>query len=433
MKPFLFCLCYVVFFCAHSQNYQLIDTTDYDKRKLLISELEKENEIFNKQLKSSYKGRVRKEVLGFYEASQEHFIEIINNKKLLFDHKFQNYIDSLYILLKDNNPLLAEGHDIQLLLSKDPSPNALSLGNGMIVVNIGLFTFLENEHQILSVIAHEISHDLLKHTHESIESRANVNTSLVKHSFSTRGEKYNRGTRSFNLLKALLYEDGQKRRQHEIQADSMGYVLFKNSNSPKSQFIRALKVLKKYDSVPSITLDHSIYKKVFDLPNQPFKTSWIKNEDFNGYNYEFYKSKIDLDSLKDHPELDERIAKLEDTFPELIEENWPNPINTPSFLELKETANQAYVENLHYLNEYGLSIYLILNRLEKDLNDPYYRKWLGINFEALYNAKKGYKVNRYVDRVVPNEQSESYQQFLNFIWNLNLNEIKAIADYYNAP
>jgi hypothetical protein len=86
---------------------------------------------------------------------------------------------------------------------------------------------------------------------------------------------------------------------------------------------------------------------------------------------------------------------------------------------------------LYYVNEYGLSIYLILKRLETTPDDSYYKKWLGINFEALYDAKKKYQLNRYVDRVVPKEQSKSYKQFLNFIWNLNLNEIKTIANYYN--
>jgi hypothetical protein len=32
----------------------------------------------------------------------------------------------------------------------------------------------------------------------------------------------------------------------------------------------------------------------------------------------------------------------------------------------------------------------------------------------------------------PKNQSESYQQFLNFMWNLSLDEIKNIADYYQT-
>jgi hypothetical protein len=74
-----------------------------------------------------------------------------------------------------------------------------------------------------------------------------------------------------------------------------------------------------------------------------------------------------------------------------------------------------------------------LNRLENNYDDNYLKKWLGINFEGLYDAKKKYQLNRYVDRLVPNEQSESYQKFLNFIWNLNLAEIGTIANHYKTP
>ena len=74
-----------------------------------------------------------------------------------------------------------------------------------------------------------------------------------------------------------------------------------------------------------------------------------------------------------------------------------------------------------------------MKRLEEESDDSYYKKWLGINFNAIYEAKKKYQLNRYVDRLVPNKQSESYQKFINFIWNLDLNEIKVIADHYNLP
>jgi uncharacterized protein YaaN involved in tellurite resistance len=46
--------------------------------------------------------------------------------------------------------------------------------------------------------------------------------------------------------------------------------------------------------------------------------------------------------------------------------------------------------------------------------------------------EKNYNLNRYLDRVDPKNQSESYQQFLNFMWNLSLDEIKNIADYYQT-
>ncbi|TGV04393.1 M48 family metalloprotease [Flavivirga rizhaonensis] len=438
MKYISVLACYFILFCSHSQNHQLIDTTDYKKREALIKQFKAKHELFNKQLKTSYKGKIRKEVLNFYKESNSQFLEIIENKKLLFEKGFQNYIDSLCLKLKQKNPKL-KNENISLYLAKNPSPNAFNIGDGTIILNIGLFSFFQNEYQLLSVISHEVAHQVLEHSKKSIEKRAHINTSVLSSSSNTsrsiKTGKYKRGTRSFNLLKDLLYADGEDRRQHEIEADSLGYILYRNMNLPKTEFTNALLLLKKYDSVPAIMVDSTIYTKLFDIPKQPFESHWLKNEDFKDYNYEFYKSKMDLDSLKDHPEIEERITKLKASFLELNSDTKSTqlPLNN-SFNNLNQIAKQSSPENLYYLNEYGLSIYLILNRLETNFNGAnhaYYKKWLGINFEAIHEAKKRYQLNRYVDRLAPNEQSLSYQRFLNFIWNLNLNEIKTIADYYN--
>ncbi|MFV0531986.1 MAG: hypothetical protein ACK5MD_11200 [Flavobacteriales bacterium] len=50
--------------------------------------------------------------------------------------------------------------------------------------------------------------------------------------------------------------------------------------------------------------------------------------------------------------------------------------------------------------------------------------------EQIYQARKEYKLNKYLEQLAPNEQSKSYQQFLIFMWNLNLEELKFISDYY---
>lgn len=433
MKYLLFFCCSYLFSWGFSQSHQIIDTVDYEKHKLLITSFNTKNETFNKQLKTGYKGKFRKEILGLYTEYQAQLEEILENKKLLFDDRFETYVDSLFnIIIASNSALIDK--DIKVFLSKKPSPNAFSIGNGTVIINIGLFSFLENENQLSSVISHEIAHELLEHSHNSIIKRAKLNSSVLGgNSAFTRNlrlKKYNKGTQSFEKLKSLLYKEGTVKRQNEIEADSLGYLLYKNSSAPKEEFLNSLITLKRYDSLPSIALDSTIYYKTFNLPNQAFNNDWMKNEDFEDYNYNFYKDKIDSDSIKDHPEIENRIEKLKQSFPELNSQHSNSIKKDSTFLKLKDLANKAYVENLFYNNEYGLSIYLILKRMENNPKDLYLKKWLGINFNAIYDAKKKYQLNRYVARVVPKEQTKSYQQFLNFIWNLKLSEIKMIADYY---
>ena len=88
-----------------------------------------------------------------------------------------------------------------------------------------------------------------------------------------------------------------------------------------------------------------------------------------------------------------------------------------------------------FSEDYGICIYICMYRLQKEdiaeEDKKYYEKYLGENFQKIYKARKDYTLNRYLDRIEPKEHDESYIQFLSFMWNLNLNEIKNIADFYS--
>ncbi|MES2410249.1 MAG: peptidase M48, partial [Bacteroidota bacterium] len=106
--------------------------------------------------------------------------------------------------------------------------------------------------------------------------------------------------------------------------------------------------------------------------------------------------------------------------------------DSTEFNEISTIAGLEIVPNFYKKEKYGDGIYACLLFLQKeDDHQDYYKIWLGNCFEKIYEGRKNYTLNRYLDRIEPKGQSESYQQFLNFIWNLKLNEIKAIADYYS--
>lgn len=349
---------------------------------------------------------------------------------MVFNPIFTDYLDTLTSEIISKNPEL-KSKNLKFFISRHNSPNALSTGNGVIIINMGLFKHLENEAQLASVIAHEIAHQKLNHTENSIIYNAKLNTSKEKkrQAKEIRRQKYNQYDKAFDILKNLMYTNSKKHRKHESEADSLGYELFKKTKYPKTEFVKALDIMAELDSLPTIKLSEAIYKQVFNLPKQPFKQEWMKKEDFGGYNYNHYKDKIDKDSIESHPEMVERILKLKKAFPKSSETS-NIIIDNLEFKKLQRIARKEDVANLNYLEKYGLSVYLALHRLQKEPNDNYYNSWIGKNFKALYNAKKKYQFNRYVDRLIPKEQDGNYQQFLSFLWNLNLNEMKNIADHY---
>ncbi len=127
----------------------------------------------------------------------------------------------------------------------------------------------------------------------------------------------------------------------------------------------------------------------------------------------------------------ERIIKLETLFPEAKMGEQRNP--GKEYQMLKKLAIQEKLVNLYHIEQYGLSLFLTFIKLQEDIDDSYAKLYVGKNFEALYKAKRKYQFNRHVDIIIPNEQSPDYQQFLSFLWNLKLHELKAFADYYANP
>lgn len=414
-----------------AQNYKVLDTADYKQRIALVKEYKTNFKEFKKHLKKNYKGKFRKEVEFSYENLHKDFTKNIEKKRLVFNPIFDDYLNNLSKKIIDENPILANDN-LRFFVSRHNSPNAMSLGNGVIIINMGLFKYLENEAQLVSVITHEIAHQKLEHAKKNILYKAKLNTSKEKKNEAKeiRRQKYNQYDKAFEIMKDLLYTNSKKHRKQESEADSLGYEMYKKTNYPKVAFINALGIMAELDTLPSIQLKKETYAKIFDLKEQPFKKEWMKIEDFKSYNYDHYKDKVNKDSLKSHPEMLERIKKIKQLFSNIHKSE--NDFDNSDYKKLQNIALKEDVANLNYLEKYGLSIYLSLYRLQKNTEDIYYKQWLGKNFNELYKAKKKYQFNRYVDRLVPNKQDESYQQFISFLWNLKLNEIKVIADYYNA-
>lgn len=432
LKNLLFLILLCVSYTSFGQEIAVIDTTSFEHRKALIKSYENAHKHQYKHLKKSHKGKLRKEIINIYTRSNEQFLKNLRKQRFIFDTRYTRYIDSLINVLKSSNPSLSN-KNLKVYLSKHTSMNAMSIGNDHFIIHLGLFKYLQNEAQLMSVITHEIAHGELNHVEQSIMRQASLGASKVRklQAREIRRQKYNQYDKSFTILKNIMYDDSKKRRIREMEADSLGYLLYKNTGFEKVSFINALKLMEAYDSLPVISLDSTIYERFFNLPKQPFKSEWLQMEEFSSYNYSQYKEKINKDSIKSHPEVRQRIEKLATDFPELSGETEVIKENNSTFLELQKLARQEDIAMLHYLEKYGISIQLILYKLNKDPENSYLKKWLGKNFMALYEAKKKYQLNRYVDRIIPKDQTKSYQQFLNFIWNLRLNELKAIGEYYS--
>lgn len=424
------CIVFVVFVFANncfSQVYKPIDTADYQQRTAFLKTFNSNNEQRIKSLKQHYPGKTGSELVKIYKELGVDFESQVKNKDFIFKSEFDLVIQSLIQRLRKNNPQIPK--DLKILIAKDNTPNAYCLPDGTFVINMGLFSWMDNEQQIGAVIAHELGHQLQEHSLKIVLDIIHHNQLDKATVRSLKATNDDLNKKAFDILKKRIYKKGVEKRKQEIQADSLGYALYKNGDFKKEEFINTLKRLEDFDTISPRKLELETYKKVFNLPKQPFKDRWLKKEDFSLYNYNFYKEKLNKDSLASHPEMTIRIDQLKKIFPEL--NNTSEALKaSQGFMDIKKMARMEVLPNFYHAENYGLGIYASLQFLQDEEDEEYYKKWLGRCFMKIYEARKNYKLNRYLDRINPKKQSESYQQFLNFMWNLNVDEIKNIADYY---
>lgn len=409
------------------QTYKTIDTADYAQRIDFINNYSANNELLIKDLKKKYSGKTGNELSKIYKEVGKSFEKQVRNKDFIFNSVFDAKVKNILDRLRKNNPQIPQ--NLNILIAKDNTPNAYCFADGTFVINMGLFHWLNNDNQLAAVISHELGHKITEHTLKSFMNLINqdqLDKLVVR---DIKSSKENRNQRAFDVLKNRIYRKGAENRKQEMQADSLGYAIFKNSDFKNSEFVNTLKRLEDFDTISPRTLRLETYKKYFALPNQEFKDKWLKKEDFSLYNYNNFNDKLNKDSLKSHPEIALRINHLKKLFPELQTETKDEKASE-SYAVLEKTARMETLPNFYHSEDYGVGIYASLQFLQDGEEEKYYKSWLGKCFAKIYEARKNYNLNRYLDRVDPKNQSESYQQFLNFMWNLSLDEIKNIADYY---
>ena len=387
---------------------------------------------FERKLDDRYAFNVNNELKQNLGDFKEFFYKTFDRGEYIYNSAFNEKIQEIYTEIYTNNPNVPK--DFQVLVSRNISLNAYCFINGTMVVHVGAIHYLENEDQLAGILCHEISHKLLNHSENDL-----VQSAKEKYAKETRKtnralkrQKYNQQKTAFSTLKEKLLNHGKTNRAQEYQADSLGFALLKNTKYRPSEFIRALELSWKYDTIKPTDLTTEIYKQVFDLPNLPFDEGWLNKEDFSGYEYNF-EEKISKDSLKSHPEIAKRIERIKSIFPEIneYEQDTQTSKVDEDYLELRKRARKMQAPNLYDLKKYGFCIYLSLMRIQQGYLVEHHKNWLGQAFKEMHKARKEYKANKYLDRINPEEQSESYQQFINFMWNLRLEEIEKIADHYS--
>lgn len=236
-------------------------------------------------------------------------ITAINNKNFIQETELYGFISGILDQLQAGNSKLLPQKPI-LLIDRSGSVNAYSVGGHIICVNLGLIAFSRNREEIALIIAHELSHDILSHAENSMKERAVWLTSdeYKKSLKEVLDSKYERYSRLKKILEGYTFSRTRHNRYHEHEADSLAVVLLQNSRIAfdAKNFLR----LDSADLQYQQPLKKPV-KEYFVALSLPFESSWTQkgNKGLSSKNYNFKKSSPLADSLKTHPDCQERYER----------------------------------------------------------------------------------------------------------------------------
>jgi hypothetical protein len=371
------------------------------------------------------KGKENKKIKAFYTNRLERMNYMVENESVVFDQKIYPKLNEILEYIKKSNPEYSLSNANRVLVGNSLAINAVCYGNEVLVVYLGLLARCENESQIAFVIAHELSHQILDHVDNTV--RENIahqeSRKIYENSKEYKEiEDYNRRSSNNLYLNEYGFKVRAESRKKESQADSLAYILLKNTTYNRNDAIRFLRILDQSDQEKyKIALN---LESILGGTNQEFNPAWLKTKE--GLNVEQEFDKEILDSLKTHPDCDSRIAKLMQDFTIL-------PIDTVSVIE--------EIDYLHNIDFELIKFDLVVKRYARALKNSLLQKQLhpsnvelnkiiAICLGNIYMATKDHTLFDYVPK--PNDNYNfNYHQILLLIENIRLSELGGLfEDYY---
>ncbi|HVU56800.1 MAG TPA: M48 family metalloprotease [Puia sp.] len=269
-----------------------------------------------------------------------------------------------------------------LLLDRSPSVNAYAVGGNVIAVNLGLISWSQSREELALAIAHELSHNILEHTETAIKQRAEMLTSdEYKQSMNAiLDSKYQRLTRLQQVLQSYSFNRSRHQRYHESDADSLAIILLKQANIAFDAdfFLR----LDSSDILYRQPLKQPV-KDYFVCYQLPFQDSWTqrRTRGLSTRNYNFKDSSSLDDSLKTHPDCEERYERTKKFTTAGMH---PTPIPAG----IKDKTEKMLLWSMYQNQSLTPCLYRLLMEKDKGNKDEWYDFMMSNIFSGLYYADK---------------------------------------------
>ncbi|WP_143305408.1 M48 family metalloprotease [Chitinophaga vietnamensis] len=336
---------------------------------------------------SIYKEKeTQKKYREIWDNRTDFIVNAIEEDGYVYEREIYNYLDGVISQIARGNSQLLPKKPF-LMIDRNSSVNAYASGNGMIAVNIGLMAFVKTREELALVLAHELAHNIMQHPENGMKKKAEWLTSdEYKQSINAvMDSKYERLTRLKKVFEGYSFDRSRHQRYHESDADSLAIVLLRNShmNIDAAFFLRLDSADIQYRQ--PLKKNISEYFAAYQLKTED---AWMtkRTKGLSARNYNFVASTTLEDSLKTHPDCQERYNQNK-AFQSAASSFTPIPA------ALQQKAMKMLIWNIYCNGYMTAAMYRILLEKDKGNSDVWYDFMFHNVIAGLYFADK--ELNRF--------------------------------------
>lgn len=287
------------------------------------------------------------------------------------DANLTAYLNDLALKILPDN-VKATGVNVKVIVIKNPEINACMFPNGVMYIHTGLLANVENEAQLVSVLGHEETHFINRHSLKQFRNMINKSAFFATLSMvATSASGLTSVPTDFSSVSMYSYissVSGYSRKQ-EMEADKGGFEALLRNNYSLTESVKVIELFereykeeKNRPKIPYAFLDHPTNKARIKYYNKLCKLYENETKDINRHSGDRIYERMTKDILLDNAILD-------------IEENRFSSAKRTleRYLQLVPQDPKAY----YYLGE------LFSNRNEKDDQK-----------KAIENYKQSIEVNK---------------------------------------
>ncbi|MBC7947134.1 MAG: M48 family metalloprotease [Chitinophagaceae bacterium] len=380
---------------AHLQSFYA-----FQKDDTLLRRNYYEQTVKKKQMALASVGKEHaKDYKNLYEEQFKEIGSLWQSSRPVTATEAHGYIQSIVNKIIASNPEL-KGTDARVVFSRDWWPNAVSMGDGTIVINAGLFVYMNNEAELAFTISHELAHYYLEHTPKKIKNYIELINSDSYQAELKRIKKttYGAGKELENFAKSAVFGSHRHSREFEAAADKQGLSFLKNTGYDCNAARTTLELLDKIDD--SLLYEPLDLGKVLNFSSYPFKKKWIQKESVIFAEVESSSSFTDRekDSLKTHPDCSKRIALLADEINAAGAGKQQFVVSEKLFQQLKKDLYIEMSEECLRQKDLSRGLYFHLLMLQSGENTECAVYAISRGLNLLYEKQKDHKLGQAIDK-----------------------------------